>query len=92
VENEIPPLRLWVEAWAQRNRCDLTSSVEHPQEGLTVETWQNCDENTTVALYSRERGDHVWPGSESGEQLEGAPANMNATDVIWEFFESHPRP
>jgi polyhydroxybutyrate depolymerase len=92
VESEIPPVRLWVEAWAQRNRCDLTPSVEHPQEGLTVETWQNCDENTTVILYTREGGDHIWPGSESGEQMEGTPANINATDVIWDFFESHPRP
>lgn len=89
--NEIPPVHLWVEAWAQRNRCDFTPSVEHPGDDITVETWGNCDENTAVALYSRKGGDHIWPGSEFGEQLEGKGANMNATDVIWEFFEAHPK-
>jgi polyhydroxybutyrate depolymerase len=88
---ELPSAHLWLEAWAERNGCDPASQVEDLGQGLTVETWGDCDGGATVVLYTRQGGDHIWPGSVAGEQLEGGPANMNATDLIWEFFEAHPR-
>jgi polyhydroxybutyrate depolymerase len=90
-DNEVPPVHLWVEYWAKRNGCDPTPTVEQPQDKIKKETWQNCAENVSVMLLSRLGGDHIWPGSAWGEQREGFPADMNATDVIWEFFESHPK-
>jgi polyhydroxybutyrate depolymerase len=88
---EIAPVHLWLAAWAERNGCDPVSQVEELDRGLTVETWGDCDGGATVVLYTRPGGDHVWPGSAAGEELEGRPAELNATDLIWEFFEAHPR-
>lgn len=90
--NEVPPVHLWLEAWAERNGCDPTPSVEQQYDALKVETWENCDQDVVVMLYSRIGGAHVWPGAAYAEQREGVPANIDATDVIWEFFEAHPRP
>ena len=89
--DEVPPVREWVEAWAERNGCDAEPVVAYPYTDK-VETWEHCDAGVVVALHTREGGGHVWPGSELGEMLEGASSTMDATDVIWAFFEAHPRP
>lgn len=90
-ENEVPPVHLWVEAWAKRNGCAPTPHVSHPETDIAQETWENCDDDVVVTLISREGGGHVWPGSTMAIQREGAPSSMNATGVIWDFFETHPR-
>jgi polyhydroxybutyrate depolymerase len=90
-DNEVPPVHLWTEAWARRNGCDPTTQTSTPYAAVTQETWGNCDQNVKVTLITREGGDHVWPGSALAEQREGVPSNMDATDVIWAFFEAHPR-
>jgi polyhydroxybutyrate depolymerase len=90
--DEVPPVHLWLEAWAERNGCDPAPSVEQQYDTLKIETWENCDEDVVVMLDSRIGGDHIWPGSEAGTQREGFSSNINATDVIWEFFAAHPRP
>jgi polyhydroxybutyrate depolymerase len=90
-EGEVPAVHSWVEAWAERNACGATPSTSYPQETAIQETWENCDQGTEVTLITREGGSHVWPGSALAEQSEGTPSNMDATDVIWAFFEAHPR-
>jgi polyhydroxybutyrate depolymerase len=38
---------------------------------------------------------HVWPGgiNRLPERLVGKPSDkLNATDVIWDFFKTHPKP
>lgn len=89
--DEVPPVHEWVEAWARRNGCDAEPAVTYPHTDR-METWENCDEGVSVTFYTREGGGHVWPGSGLGEVVEGASSRMDATDVIWTFFEAHPRP
>lgn len=89
---DTPPVHAWVGAWAERNGCDLTASVSHPHPTITRETWNNCDGSAIVILYSIEGAGHTWPGSDFGAHLGGVTLDIDATDVIWEFFESHPLP
>lgn len=91
-ENDVPPVHLWVEAWAKRNRCDLTPQVDISNNAFIIETWGNCDENVVVRLYSLKDGGHTWPGAPREATLGSTFIHLNATDVIWEFFEVHPRP
>jgi len=90
--NEVPPVHLWVEYWAQRNGCQPDPQVEQPDPSLKIETWGGCDEGVTVRLVSRIGGAHVWPGSSLAQLRENIEPNIYATDLIWEFFESNPRP
>jgi len=90
--NEVPPVHLWVEYWAQRNGCQPEPQVEQPDPSLKIETWMGCDEDVTVRLISRIGGLHVWPGSSIAHLRENVASQIHATDVVWEFFESNPRP
>jgi len=84
-------LDTWVAAWRGRNGCNAVPDVEHPFSRVTKRIWKNCKQNVEVVLYLREGGEHIWPGSEEGNQREGIEADLIATDIIWEFFEEHAR-
>ena len=45
-----------------------------------------------VRLYSLKDGGHTWSGAPLSATLGSTFPYLNATDVIWEFFEAHPRP
>ena len=91
VENDIPPVHLWVGAWADRDGCDSTPILSHPHTMVTKETWGNCDEDVEVALYTLEGGGHTWPGAPLSVTFASSFPYISATDLIWEFFEAHPR-
>jgi polyhydroxybutyrate depolymerase len=89
--DEVPPVSLWVQHWAQRNGCQPEPHATRPQDDLKIETWDGCDENVSVQLITRLGGDHVWPGSSIAYFRENIESNINATDAIWDFFKQHPR-
>jgi Poly(3-hydroxybutyrate) depolymerase len=74
----VPPAVDAVFSWAQR---DGTVSVPRQQvEGnLTVTTYGRGANGTEVVLYTLNGGTHVWP------------TKIPTTDLIWRFFELHPR-
>ena len=85
-----PQVSEWVIAWAERNGCDLEPLVDDSLDEVNKETWENCDGNTTVILYSISGAGHTWPGSNMQLVAGGSTQALNATDLIWEFFENHP--
>jgi polyhydroxybutyrate depolymerase len=70
---------------------------DREREGTRVhrETWSRGKQGTEVVVYTIEGGGHTWPG---GPQylpvaLVGkASRNLDATQVIWEFFQHHSLP
>jgi polyhydroxybutyrate depolymerase len=62
--------------------------------GVREITYDQCAKGGEVVYY-RVRGlGHVWPGGKNQlpERWVGRPSdNLNATDVIWDFFKAHPR-
>jgi polyhydroxybutyrate depolymerase len=89
----VPPVHIWVEAWAQRNGCHPEPNTNDLNPQVKEETWIRCTEDVVVTLYTIEGGEHEWPGTAFGpgpypEDL--APA-IYATDVIWDFFQAHPK-
>ena len=86
-----PPVRLWLEAWAGHNNCDLTPAASQPYERVSALTWAGCNEAVEVVLYTLEGGGHTWPGAPPGMTSGGSFPYMSATDAIWDFFQSHPR-
>ena len=69
---------------------------EHTDDGTTVrrEVYRGGKQGTEVVVYVIEGGGHTWPG---GPQylpafLVGkANRNLDATQVIWDFFKRHTR-
>lgn len=85
------PAREWAAAWAARNGCAPTPTVTFQHGQVTGETWSGCREGADVVLYTIAGGGHAWPGSGMVPQLGITTQDINATDVIWEFFAAPPR-
>ncbi len=82
----------WAGEWAERNGCNPTSSTSQPFDDITVEIWESCPEGVAVTLYTVVGGGHIWPGSAIYEGAPGTTENLNATEMIWDFFSNHPKP
>lgn len=86
---------------AAKYGCDPTPRTEtltpnpEPSTGgaITRMIWDCSDSNTAAEFYSIEGGGHTWPGSEFfswlGFVVGPTPMTLDATAVIWEFFEQH---
>jgi polyhydroxybutyrate depolymerase len=86
------PARERAAGWASHNGCDHTPMVTFQKGQVTGETWGNCRDGADVILYTIVGGGHSWPGSDMLPQLGITTKDINATDVIWDFFAAHPMP
>src|ERR1035437_3734937 len=62
--------------------------------GVLEITYNRCVKGGEVEYYAVRGLGHVWPGglNQLPKNWVGKPSNnLNATDVIWEFFKTHPR-
>jgi poly(3-hydroxybutyrate) depolymerase len=76
--------------WAESNGC-LGALEQLPAGPTTRMTRWECEPGQTVEFYTLERGRHVWPNPLPHEDVPAAVAvresRMDASQVIWEFFE-----
>lgn len=78
-----PPVEESMRQWADHDGCDEQPVSERAAESARVVRYAGCDRGTSVELYVVEGGGHSWPGAAVGE--------ISATDLMWEFFETHPK-
>lgn len=71
--------------WVQHNKCNPIPQVNE-SDGVIQETYSGGQNGTEVVLYTLINGKHWWPGSEKDPTKE-----LSATEIIWEFFEAHPK-
>ena len=85
--------------WAEFNACQpAAETTDLPQFGpdtyvqvMTID----CPEDASVQLYAIVGGGHNWPGQAEGSMPElfgNISHDINASEVIWEFFSAHHRP
>ncbi len=67
----------WAMEWAERNGCSPEPSVDVDQN-LTMEIWQDCTDDATVALYTWDNWGHQWP-------IDGA-------EIVWNFVKGYTLP
>jgi len=84
------PVREWASNWAARNGCNPTPAITFQRGEVTGETWRNCQKKAEVTLYTIQGKGHSWPGSDMPPEI--TTQDINATNVIWEFFMTHPMP
>lgn len=86
--------------WAARNGCvakPKISSVAVKDEGMKVSktTFSDSSGIADVVLYAIDGAGHTWPGPEPGAQylpprlIGRACHDLDATALIWQFFQSH---
>jgi len=74
--------------WAQANGC----ATSYREEDTAQIRWRyRCPAGRDVELLVVKDNGHAWPGGEPGSRRGDKPStSLHATDVIWEFFKSHP--
>lgn len=88
--------------WKKTNRI-TSESIKgilpdiQPNDGCTVETylWTNGKNNTEIKLLKQVGGGHTWAGGIQYAPkffIGGVCRDFNATETIWEFFKTHPKP
>lgn len=78
--------------WAGRNHCKPTPRRILDTPGAYCEAYAGCEGGAKLQLCVTEEGGHSWPGAERVRRGK-APASqaIDATDVIWAFFEAAAR-
>jgi polyhydroxybutyrate depolymerase len=94
-------IRDGIAAWTRRDGCPAqptSSQVTDADPGDGTRTradlFAPCAAGTAVAFYTIEGGGHAWPGGETtfGFKRRGpTPRDFDASVVLWDFFQSHPR-
>lgn len=55
-------------------------------------TWTGCKNSSSVELYTIINGGHAWPGGQGGWPGSDKPTqSISASQLIWEFFATHPK-
>lgn len=91
-----------VRKWTASNRCaasPITAVLPDadPSDGTRIKQtiYTRCARGTEVVLYTIEGGGHTWPGGAQylpARVVGRVSRDLDATQVIWEFFAKHPRP
>jgi polyhydroxybutyrate depolymerase len=87
-----PAIQEMIANWAKMHGCPDPRHVVNDEDGVAVVEYGQPGEAAKVVLYTIEGQGHHWPGGQSAlpASLAGRKtAKVNATDVIWAFFESH---
>jgi polyhydroxybutyrate depolymerase len=80
--------------WAVANGCDPAPIRSlHFGGRVLQESWRACSQNREVQLYSIEGWGHRWPGPVmmQGLEPEDPLRGLDATEIIWAFFERYRR-
>jgi polyhydroxybutyrate depolymerase len=81
--------------WHAHNGCDaapMRKREEHNGQVVRTEISVNCRANGEVRFYSLEGGEHVWPGDPAPGSGLNPSMGVDATSLIWQFFQDHPLP
>lgn len=71
--------------WIKRDGCSSTPKHSESTE-VHTDFYSGCQDGTAVALYAIQGGHHMWPG------LRISGNHVPASDIMWQFFASHPKP
>lgn len=95
---EFRSVRHTVQAWIDANGCASAPQVEplpdRADDGMRVTrtTWRGGKQGSEVVLIEVEGGGHTWPGMKPLVPMLGkSTEDISANDLMWEFFERHPR-
>jgi polyhydroxybutyrate depolymerase len=89
-----PPIEQTVRTWASWVGCPPEPGMLSDRDGVRHMRYGPGERGAEVDFYIIEGAGHAWPGGLPvlAERLAGKPTDkLNATGVIWEFFERHPR-
>jgi polyhydroxybutyrate depolymerase len=79
-----------IASWARHNGCRPVPAVGRSGQ-VETSTYTGCAGRADVVLHTIVGGGHTWPGAIALPGLGVTTRDINASQVIWEFFASHPK-
>ncbi len=80
-----------VALWKHNNKCEDTPHTRTDGD-IRVDSYACPETGTDVVLYTIAGGTHSWPGGKRVFFVEDKPfEGISATDIMWDFFSSHPK-
>jgi polyhydroxybutyrate depolymerase len=86
------PVEDTVAAWADQNECEGGPAMEVASPRIRRALYEGCSDGAHVEFYEVRGGGHTWPGGVDVPRLGFTTHEIDATDLIWHFFEGHPMP
>ena len=80
------PVKRAFDYWVKEDGCQ-GEPHESVDGDVTRREIESCRDHTAVVEYEIHGGVHAWPGGTRNP----SPGPLNATDLIWAFFEAHPQ-
>jgi len=79
--------------WVEQNQClTIPKRTISPSGNIIIDTYSDGRNETEVILVTIVDGTHSWPGGQKGWENGDEPAiEISATDMMWEFFQDHPK-
>jgi polyhydroxybutyrate depolymerase len=80
--------------WAAIDGCSGRPDVKALSDNIERMTYQNCMPGAALVYYTVKNGGHVWPGSANylrQPKLGKVTFEINATDIMWDFFKNFSR-
>ena len=71
-----------IETWAQFNGCTESSQIETGDDNITHAIYANCEAGSVVEFITIQDQAHEYPSI----------TVIPMSEVIWDFFEAHPKP
>jgi polyhydroxybutyrate depolymerase len=87
-----PNIPAFTADWAQKNRCGPDPVESAVADDVTRLEYTHCADDAAVVLYTIRNGGHTWPGGGPLPEWFVGPAStaIDATSVMWQFFNEHP--
>jgi polyhydroxybutyrate depolymerase len=79
-----------LEGWAATNGCANGVETETVAAGVERERYASCS-GSDIEFYVVEGGGHTWPGATDGQGVGYTTHEISAAELMWQFFEAHPR-
>lgn len=84
-----------IQQWVTHNDCSSTPWTTQAPPVLNDGTevlrtqYSPCKDNADVVLYTIESGVHTWPGETESAQTTNINNNLDASQIVWNFFQQH---
>ncbi len=81
------------ELWRQHNGCASKANSNYGTQ-VEISHYLGCRGGSEVILVTVKGSGHSWPGgtSKNGREKQGNANGVNASQVIWDFFQRHTLP
>ena len=87
------PLDSVFTVWSGYNGCMVDDTLIYSGSDYDHWQWKDCNNNAIIEFYISHDGGHQWPmGVKPRKGADDPSQAFNANQLMWEFFQAHPKP